>query len=341
MFHRHLMLRAVTMIGPGLIPALVMLAFDRVDPHAIARAALEGTVYSLCISSLCWWILPLVAQPLLLKSSAARWTQLVAIILAIATTGCVFAALVLLALGVTSREEFWVDFFKSLKLSFLLTFIFGIVTFFHEVIVSRLNAATKDAERLRRMATEARLSSLESRVHPHFLFNTLNSISALIREDPMRAERMVGRLASLLRFSLDANESRLVPLSLELKIVRDYLEIEQARFGARLRYRIDVPSAMDGVEIPPMSVQTLVENSVKYAVSTRREGASVEVRARMEAGVPIIDVIDDGPGYDETAVKSGHGLDLLQSRLAVMFGPKAALQISCEPGRMRTTVVLS
>src|SRR5437764_15089871 len=91
----------------------------------------------------------------------------------------------------------------------------------------------------RKLATEARLSSLESRIHPHFLFNTLNSISSLIREDPVRAERTVERLAALLRYSLDVNARGLAPLRHELKIVRDYLEIEHTRFGERLRYSVE------------------------------------------------------------------------------------------------------
>ncbi len=334
-------LRAATMVGPGLIPATVMLAFSSATPHQILETALDGVVYSLCISSLCWSVLTRVGGPLMSKPPLPRWLYLLGIFMVLATVGCLGASLILLGVGLITRREFWFEFVRSLKLSFVLTLIFGVITFFQQVIVGRLNRATRDAERLRQTATEARLSSLESRIHPHFLFNTLNSISALIREDPAQAERTVERLASLLRFSLDANESRLVPLSLELRIVRDYLDIEKTRFGPRLRYQIDVPASLDHVEIPPMSVQTLVENSVKHAVSTLREGASIEIRARLDAsGAPVIDVIDDGPGFDATALRAGHGLDLLQSRLAALFGPRAALEFAAEPGRMRTSVIL-
>src|SRR5205814_9509341 len=125
----------------------------------------------------------------------------------------------------------------------------------------------------------AQLTSLESRVQPHFLFNTLNSISALIREDPRAAERMVERLAALLRDSLEMNRTRLVPLSRELRIVQDYLEIEKTRYGDRLRYSIDVAADLDDPEVPPFCLQPLVENRVKHVVSHRRVGAERMVSA--------------------------------------------------------------
>ena len=340
-YRRSMFARVAIMVGPGLIPVLLMLSSHRLNTREAARTAFGGIVYSTCISSMCWVILPRIAARVLRLPRGRRWTLLVSSIMAAAAAGCLLASAFLFAAGFTRVDDVVPDFVSSLNISLVLTLIFGLGSFFYEVVVHRLNAAAQDAERLRQMATEARLSSLESRIHPHFLFNTLNSISALIREDPAKAERMVERLASLLRFSLDANERRLVPLSLELKIVRDYLEIEQTRFGARLRYQIDAPGEMLDIEIPPLSVQILVENSVKHAVSTRREGAAIEIRARMIAGIPAIDVIDDGPGFDLTALKSGHGLDLLQSRLAALFGPSAALELASERGRMRATVVLA
>ncbi len=340
-YRRSLALRALTILGPGLIPVLVMVSFERRSAEFVVRATLEGLLYSLCIGSLCWLVLPRIGGLVMRQTAMRKWLMLLSAILAISTAGTLIASTFLYLAGVTRAADFVPDSLYSLKLAVILTLIFGIMAFFHEVLHARLNAATKDAERSRQMATEARLSSLESRIHPHFLFNTLNSISALIREDPAKAERTVERLASLLRFSLDANASHLVPLESELKIVRDYLEIEQTRFGARLRFQIDVPADMLTIEIPPMSVQTLVENSVKHAVSTRRQGATIEIRARVVNGSPAIDVIDDGPGFDLGAVKAGHGLDLLQARLAELFGPRASLELASEPGRMRATVVLA
>jgi LytS/YehU family sensor histidine kinase len=198
----------------------------------------------------------------------------------------------------------------------------------HQLRKTTLQLRTRELERERadRLATEARLSSLESRVHPHFLFNALNSISSLIREDPAQAERLIERMASLLRYSLDAHRMGVVSLGQELKIVGDYLEIEQARFGSRLRFAVHVAPEMRDFEIPAMSIQTLVENSVKYAVSARREGASVTVAASHNGGMLRVTVSDDGPGFSPECIPSGHGLDLLQCRLEALFGAPAGLE---------------
>jgi LytS/YehU family sensor histidine kinase len=164
-------------------------------------------------------------------------------------------------------------------------------------------------------------------VRPHFLFNTLNSIAALIPQDPAGAEKMTGQLASLLRASLDAAPSALVPLEQELRTVRDYLEIERVRFGDRLRYEIDMPAALAGSMVPRLSLQTLVENAVKYAVAPRRTGGSIQVRAAGgEPGLRLT-VTDDGPGFQTSDLPPGHGLALMRDRLRMLFGERARLSV--------------
>src|SRR6185295_2995744 len=138
---------------------------------------------------------------------------------------------------------------EPLKVSVISTLLFGL--FF--TVVERMRTREADA---RRVAAEAQLASLESRVQPHFLFNTLNSISSLIPDDPKAAERMTGQLATLLRSSLDQQGTPLVSIDDELKIVRSYLEIERMRFGSRLRYEIDVDPAVASSRVPRLAVQT-------------------------------------------------------------------------------------
>jgi LytS/YehU family sensor histidine kinase len=183
-----------------------------------------------------------------------------------------------------------------------------------------------EEERARKLAVEARLSSLESRIHPHFLFNTLNTVASLIPKDPKRAEDVLGKLAALLRFSLNANQTGLVSLAQELEIVRDLLEIERARFDARLRFSVDVPEGMENVRIPPLSVETLVENSIKHVVAQRPAGGEIRVRAGVEAGRTVVEVSDDGPGFALDSVPLGHGLDNLAARLTLLFGGDARLE---------------
>src|SRR5206468_8107899 len=137
------------------------------------------------------------------------------------------------------------------------------------------------------------------------------------------AERMTGQLASLLRSSLDSAASPLVPLEQELKIITDYLEIERVRFGDRLRYEVDVQPGMEQAHVPRLSLQTLVENSVKFAVSPRRSGATVRIRAAQMDGTMSLTVEDDGPGFGEDQEPAGHGLALLKDRLRITYGGAA------------------
>jgi LytS/YehU family sensor histidine kinase len=203
-----------------------------------------------------------------------------------------------------------------------------------------LELRTQELERERalKLATEAQLASLESRIHPHFLFNTLNSISSLIPEDPARAERLLEQMAALLRFSLDAHHCGLVPLERELKIVGDYLEIERARFGDRLRYRIEIPSDLNQSQIPPLALQTLVENSVKYAIAPNRAGGEIRIAGARSHGSCQLEVSDSGPAFRLEAAPAGHGIDNLKGRLSTLFGSAASLALERAGGR--NTLVL-
>jgi LytS/YehU family sensor histidine kinase len=200
----------------------------------------------------------------------------------------------------------------------------------------KLRTQQVEQERANKLLAEARLSSLASRIHPHFLFNTLNSIASLIPSDPKRAEDTVGKLASLLRFSLSENQSGLVPLAQELKVVRDYLEIERTRFGERLRYTIDTPKNLEIVKMPPLSLQTLVENSIKHVVALRAEGATIQVVGSAEDGQVLLQVIDDGPGFTLASITPEHGLGNLVSRIELLFGDRGQLSVARKNG---TTVV--
>jgi LytS/YehU family sensor histidine kinase len=188
---------------------------------------------------------------------------------------------------------------------------------------SQLQEQRLERERAEKLAAEARLASLASRVQPHFLFNTLNSISALVREDPAQAEQTIIRLSSLLRSSLEGKDT--VPLEQELKLVADYLEIQRTRLAERLRFHIsDVPQHAPAV--PPFAVQTLVENSVRHAGETRLEGVEVEVNACRTNDDLIVDVTDNGSGFDQSELRAGHGLDILINRLRALYGERAALE---------------
>src|SRR5262249_45070177 len=139
--------------------------------------------------------------------------------------------------------------------------------------------------------------------------------------------------------SLD-QQTPLVPLAEELRTVRNYLQIERVRFGDRLRYDVIADEASADAQVPRFAVQTLVENSVKYAVSPRREGASIAGRASADDGHVRVVVEDDGPGFDADATPAGHGLALVRERLARTIGESATLRIETRPGRTCVAIEL-
>ncbi|MBV8810205.1 MAG: histidine kinase [Acidobacteriaceae bacterium] len=241
--------------------------------------------------------------------------------------------------------SFGASFKGSLVLSVVISivivaFVSAYETQKNKLQVTAMALKTKELERERaiKLATEARLSSLESRVHPHFLFNTINSVSSLIHDDPHRAEKMLSQMAELLRFSLDSAQSGLVGLEREMKIVEDYLQIEKARFNDRLQYQIAVPPALYSASVPPLCVQTLVENSVKYAVSPRRRGALIRISAAAQNGRLHLEVSDNGPGFEAVSLPAGHGMNNLQDRLAAIFGERGKLDIATSEDGTRVII---
>jgi len=256
-------------------------------------------------------------------------------LLGTATLGTLLGSLLLQWIGLAVRGQYWSEFRASYPISVVITLMTGLGITSFETMRYKLQAAvlelrTKQVEQERayKLLAEARLSSLESRIHPHFLFNTLNSIAALIPSDPARAEDTVGKLASLLRFSLNSNQHGVVPLGLELKVVRDYLEIEKTRFGPRLRYEIAVPENLEDVKVPPLALQSLVENAVKHVVSQRAQGAAIQILGSRKAGRIRLEVIDDGPGFSLDAITPEHGLGNLIARLELLFGADSQLEVA-------------
>jgi hypothetical protein len=163
-----------------------------------------------------------------------------------------------------------------------------------------------DRERaLVRQTAEAELVALRAQINPHFLFNALNTVAALIAERPDEAEATVEHLAGLFRDVLAASGEALVPLRDELRLVRRYLAVERARFGDKLEVEVDVAPEAEDVPVPAFAVQTLVENAVKHGVERKRGGGRVTVRARVEGGALAVEVRDTGAGLAVAAVTPG------------------------------------
>jgi two-component system sensor histidine kinase AlgZ len=184
--------------------------------------------------------------------------------------------------------------------------------------------------RARVVATE--FEALQARINPHFLFNTLNSIAALIREDPLRAEAMTLNLSSLFRYTLQAPRQGLVTLEEEMAIVEGYLSIEQERLGERLRYTVDVAPALLPVRVPALAVQPLVENAIKHGIADSLAGGDITVTAAQHGGMVSIAVTNSGDGTGMGG-GIGEGLDNVRRRLRTALGPSATLTLERQGGR--------
>jgi LytS/YehU family sensor histidine kinase len=261
--------------------------------------------------------------------------------------GCLLAQVLLLETGFVVPPHFWPAYFQTLRVAMPLAIVFGLGALVYaslrarvEQMEQKLHEKEVHEERSRKLAAEARLRSLESRIHPHFLFNTLNSISALIAVNPARAEQIVGRLATLLRASLDSSNLSLIPLRQELAMIESYLDIERVRFGDKLHGSVDVAAELQEARVPPMSVQSLVENAVKHGITPQPGGGEVRVTALAENGNLHIEVRDSGAGFDLAAICPGHGLDNLVERLHALYGSKARLNVVRRDGQSVVEMVL-
>jgi len=185
------------------------------------------------------------------------------------------------------------------------------------------------ASRLEGQLAKAQLHSLKSQLHPHFLFNSLNAISTLMRTDMDSAERMLDMVAELLRRSLRESAVQEVPLSREVEFVSRYLEIEQVRFSNRLKVEIQIPPELEQALVPHLILQPLVENAIRHGIGPKLGPGTVRIEARREASRLVLQVSDDGPGTGtrrSAAVGEGVGLSNTRARLEQLFEAQASLE---------------
>jgi two-component system, LytTR family, sensor kinase len=203
--------------------------------------------------------------------------------------------------------------------------IVGVLALVDEVRERRARAAAQVA--LERAFTEAQLRNLRLQLQPHFLFNALNTIASRVHDDPMHADRLIGRLADLLRVSYRRNDAALVPFREELALLEAYTDLMRARFGESLLLEVHAGTVHDEALVPPLLLQPLVENAVRHGRLERDGQAHIRVEAHAADGRIALRVFDDGPGVTSGAPRFGTGLSTTAQRLALLFGREGKLTV--------------
>ncbi len=221
----------------------------------------------------------------------------------------------------------------TLLMSFITTSV--IVAYRHiqanlEHKISRIREVELENEKLKRYELEARLNSLQTKLNPHFLFNTLNSLAALVYDDPTRAERSIVRLSELYRRVLSVSEKGVTTVADEIALIEDYLELEMQRLDERLIYRLACPEELKDRKIPGLLIEPLVENAIKHNTTDRLLEIDLEIGEF--DGTLLIEVRDNGRGFDPAKTSFGFGLYGIQQRLALMYEDRYEFSIDSSAG---------
>lgn len=227
------------------------------------------------------------------------------------------------------REEVNMDFQQKISTniftSFIYFFIWNCIYFiYHYVEQSRKNQL--DNLKLEAMVKSLELKTIKASINPHFIFNALNSIRALIDEDPSRARVSVTSLGNILRSSMLSDQLETVKLEKELEIVEDYLALELIRFEDRLRIEYNIEEDALDNPVPPMMLQTLVENAIKHGIGKSVEPGTIRIVAMENASLFYLQVINDGKLTTQVG-KEGFGLQSTETRLQLIFGGRANFRI--------------
>lgn len=328
--------------------------------NRIVQARLQGwepaTVRDVLFEGLDWFVYALLtpgvfavskrwplARPHLFRRALIHLIFSLLFCVAWATCGQILRLILMLIFAperVTGGGEFWREFAIQWLSWIFITLPFGVAVYLCVVGVEhavRYFVEMREREvqlaRLSEQLAGARFAALQAQVNPHFLFNTLNTIAVLVRDDDREgAVRIVEHLSEMLRRTLSRNRANQVSLGEELELVRQYVAIEQARFSDRLRPEFRVPDTLLAATVPSFALQHLVENAIRHGIARAPDAGSLIVSARRVGDVLEITVADDGVGIDPDApIPKGHGIDNTRERLRALYGENASLEIVRRP----------
>ncbi len=228
-----------------------------------------------------------------------------------------------------ANSPFPFDFSRWLQngISYGLAFVIWCAMYFLINTLENFRKAEIENLRWEALKNETELIRLKSQLNPHFMFNAMNVIRALVDENPKRSKEAITQLSSLLRNTLQSGKHKVIPLSQEIEVVKDYLALESARMEERLRISWEIASGCESFEFPPLMLQTLVENCIKHGISKIAEGGDLRIMIGMESSGLQITLENSGHYNPEAKPESGYGLRNSHERLALLYGGEAKLSL--------------
>lgn len=244
-------------------------------------------------------------------------------------------------------REHYPNILTYLKSGFLGSFYLGLMIYALIVFASqaylrnrKIAEEEKKTSQLQSQLVNAQLQALKMQLQPHFLFNTLNSISSLVLKNPPQAQSMIAKLGEFLRLTLDFNENQMVLLNEELRFLRSYLEIEQIRFSEKLQVIFDVNEEVRNAIVPHLILQPIVENSVKHGISQMTENGKIEIIARKSDGKLLLQVKDNGEAKTILNDQNKTGLANIKTRLKHLYNEDFSFEMNGEKGKGMTVTML-
>jgi len=224
--------------------------------------------------------------------------------------------------------------FSNYRYSFLVFAVVGTVIYFYRLQQANMNAKLREKEldlvKVKQLITQAELQTLQSKINPHFLYNSLNSIASLIHADAEKAEDMTLKLSRLFRYSINSNQENMALVSEEMEIVTTYLDIEKVRFGNRLCFVIDVDESVKNEHIPRFLIQPLVENALKHGLNDMASDGKLKISITRYSENMIIVVGDNGKPFP-AELNIGYGLQSTYDKLALLYDENYQVQIVNTP----------
>jgi two-component system LytT family sensor kinase len=316
-----------------------LISIDRLDANDVERLLL-GFLLGICCTHLMRSFI--VRYRLLSLPLEKLIPAFLLLTLCFAIVGGITESWIRLQLGINIRPERRMSFMSRAYLRIFngfTTFLIWNLLYYVYHFVESARGRELDRLRLQHEVKELELKTLRAHINPHFLFNALNSIRSLIDHDPPQAREAVTMMSRILRSSLQSETSRTVPLERELDVVSDYLALERMRFEDRLRPSFDIDPETLGLPVPPMMLQTLVENGIKHGIARRIDGGTLSIRSRLDGAFHEIVVSNSGQLDMSADDVTGFGVRSTSDRLSILFGDDARFSLrNAGPGTVEACV---